>query len=182
MWLQKIFLRWISLLRNNIPKTLGGVQLWKAAKLYEGRKPFFSIKRVFSPRAPLFPKKTTKGLAALWTLAYKLLLKFCADSSVTGIDGQEWLWRAFRGYVVTERSRSNVIGIDGQEWLWRAFRVYVVTERSRSNVTGIDGQERLWRAFRGYVVTERSRSNGIGLMVRNGSSSIPCLSYVNKSS
>jgi len=32
---------------------------------------------------------------------------------VTGIDGQEWLWRAFRGYVVTERSRSNVIGLEG---------------------------------------------------------------------
>jgi hypothetical protein len=26
------------------------------------------MKRVFSPRAPLFPKKTTKELAALWTL------------------------------------------------------------------------------------------------------------------
>ena len=26
--------------------------------------------------------------------------------------------RAFRGYVVTERSRSNGIGIDGQEWLY----------------------------------------------------------------
>ena len=84
----------------------------------ERENPFFSIKRVFSLHTSLFPKRTTKGLAALWTLAYKLLLKFLVDCFRTGIDGQEWLWRAFRGYVVTERSRSNGTGIDGQEWLY----------------------------------------------------------------
>jgi hypothetical protein len=51
------------------PNSLGGISFEKAAKLYEGRKPFFSMKRVFSPRAPLFPKKTTKGLppSGLWS-------------------------------------------------------------------------------------------------------------------
>jgi len=32
--------------------------------------PFFSIKRVFLPQTPTIPKRTTKGLAALWTLAW----------------------------------------------------------------------------------------------------------------
>ena len=37
--------------------------------LFLGKEnPFFSIKRVFLPQAPTFPKRTTKGLAALWTL------------------------------------------------------------------------------------------------------------------
>ena len=107
----------------------------------ERENPFFSIKRVFSLHTSLFPKRTTKGLAALWTLAYKLLLKFCADSFVTGIDGQEWLWRAFRGYVVTERSRSNGTGMMVRNGSDEHSVGIVVTERSRSNVTGIDGQE-----------------------------------------
>ena len=43
-------------------------QLWKAGKLCGEREPFFSIKRVLSLHTSLFPKRTTKELAALWTL------------------------------------------------------------------------------------------------------------------
>ena len=40
--------------------------------------PFFSIKRVFTPRAPRFPKITTKGLVALWTLTRVVDDKKCS--------------------------------------------------------------------------------------------------------
>ena len=52
--------------------------LKKLVNFTRGENPFFSIKRVFTPRAPRFPKKTTKGLAALWTLARVLVLDVLA--------------------------------------------------------------------------------------------------------
>ena len=51
-----------------------------------GGNPFFSIKRVSSPHAPLFPKRTTKGLAALWTLAVSLVWLLGILALVTGLD------------------------------------------------------------------------------------------------
>jgi len=53
---------------------LGRVSFVKLVNLTRGENPFFSVKRVFTPRAPRFPKRTTKGLAALWTLASVLVL------------------------------------------------------------------------------------------------------------
>jgi len=43
------------------PNTLGGVSFEKLVNFTRGENPFFSIKRVFTPRAPRFPKRTTKG-------------------------------------------------------------------------------------------------------------------------
>jgi len=51
------------------PNTLGGISFEKLGTFYEGEEPFFSIKRVPLPHTPSLPKRTTKGLAALWTLA-----------------------------------------------------------------------------------------------------------------
>ena len=47
------------------PKTLGESALKKLVNFMRGDNPFFSIKRVFSPHTPLFPKRTTKGEAPL---------------------------------------------------------------------------------------------------------------------
>jgi len=62
-----------------------------------GGNPFFSIKRVSSPHAPLFPKRTTKGLAALWTLAVSLVWLLGILAHVFGLDvgngsGERFCW------------------------------------------------------------------------------------------
>ena len=58
----------------------------KLVNFMRGGNPFFSIKRVSSPHAPLFPKRTTKGLAALWTLAVSLVWLLGILALVTGLD------------------------------------------------------------------------------------------------
>ena len=60
------------------PKTLGGVSFEKLVNFMRGENPFFSIKRVFSPQTPLFPKRTTKGEAPLESprLSYLSLIVF----------------------------------------------------------------------------------------------------------
>ena len=58
----------------------------KLVNFMRGGNPFFSIKRVSSPHAPLFPKRTTKGLAALWTLAGELVLVAGDFAHVFGLD------------------------------------------------------------------------------------------------
>ena len=75
------------------------------------RKPFFSIKRFPLPHTPTPSKRTTRDFASLWTLGRLV------DSDSLGLLLSCWMMsgmalRAFRGYVVTERSRSNVIEID----------------------------------------------------------------------
>ena len=59
----------------------------------ERENPFFRLKGQIAaslaicPRAPLFPKKTTKELAALWTLGKGVGFGcFCFLSCVIGID------------------------------------------------------------------------------------------------
>jgi len=47
------------------PRTLGEVSFEKLINYMRGENPFFSIKRVFTPHTPRFPKKTTKG-CTLW--------------------------------------------------------------------------------------------------------------------
>jgi len=53
--------------------------------------PFFSIKRVFFPQTPFFPKRTTKGLVALWTLAGRLVVVAGVGSLRDWVICQEWL-------------------------------------------------------------------------------------------
>jgi len=43
------------------PRTLGEVSFEKLINYMRGENPFFSIKRVFTPHTPRFPKRTTKG-------------------------------------------------------------------------------------------------------------------------
>jgi hypothetical protein len=54
--------------KSFFPKTLGGVSFEKLVNFVERENPFFSIKRVFSLHTSLFPKKTTREFATLWTL------------------------------------------------------------------------------------------------------------------
>jgi hypothetical protein len=57
--------------------------------------PFFSIKRVFLPQTPTFPKRTTKGLAALWTLGKGVCFEGLGlVACVTGVDVSHDLQRA----------------------------------------------------------------------------------------
>ena len=61
-----------------------------------------------SPTPPFLA--TTKGLAALWTLAMGGLVLVSWVVDLRDWERfQEWLWRAFRVYAVAERSRSNEI-------------------------------------------------------------------------
>ena len=67
----------------------------KLVNFMRGGNPFFSIKRVSSPHAPLFPNRTTTGLAALWTLAGEFVL--VAGDFCSRVWDRWWkrFWRAF---------------------------------------------------------------------------------------
>ena len=62
---------------THFPNTLGGVSFEKLVNFTKGKNPFFSIKRVFPPRAPRFPKTTTKGDSPLETPKLMFSFYFC---------------------------------------------------------------------------------------------------------
>ena len=75
----------------------------KLGNFLRGRNPFFSIKRVPSPQTPQPPKRTTKDLpvSGLWAGRVGFEVFDVGSLRELGLKVQEWLWRAFRGWLAS---------------------------------------------------------------------------------